>query len=215
MAMEDLGRQRLADPGDGAWLGKVAQALASIHGANLGKGAEMPWLPAADSTYWQSVVTQLSVDHFERKMGQNPEFNREFGKYLPELRRCGERFAREMDALCREGDCLTLTHGDLQMRDGAHIYDCGGSPRIIDFGFCRYAPFYIDLAGWFSRENLRVYYDTLAAQGFAPGYAGFEERARAAFRYNGFVYLCPSVMGWGTAPRRGQGSGCSSACTPS
>ena len=84
----------------------------------------------------------------------------------------------------------------IQMRDGAHIYCCCGTPRIIDFGFCRYAPFYIDLAGWFAREELKLYYDAMNKRGVSIKYADFEERARAAYRYNGFIYLCPSVMDW-------------------
>lgn len=71
-----------------------------------------------------------------------------------------------------------------------------GLPRIIDFGFCRYAPFYIDLAGWFTADNIRMYYDELSVKGISLKYKDFEERARTAFRYNGFIYLCPSVMDW-------------------
>ena len=201
MAMEDLGEQKLAEPCNELWLGKVANALASIHSTNMDKGLKMPWLPVADEAYWRSVVTTLSVDHFERKMEQNAEFNREFGKYLPKLREIGQQFARDMSALSKEQNVMTLTHGDLQMRDGAHIYCCGGMPRIIDFGFCRYAPFYIDIAGWFARGDLKLYYDALRNRGWTIQYTDFEERARTAYRYNGFIYLCPSVMDWqaGTA----------------
>lgn len=196
MAMEDLGRPKFADPCDELWLTGVSECLASIHSANMKNGSGMPWLPVADDMYWQNVVTGLSVDHFERKMAQSTAFDREFGKYLPGLREEGKRFAEEMSALSRERDCLTLTHGDLQMRDGAHIYCCDGSPRIIDFGFCRYAPFYIDLAGWFARDDLKLYYNALCKKGLSLKYADFEERALAAFRYSGFIYLCPCVMDW-------------------
>ena len=199
MAMEDLGQQKFAEPCNEPWLQRVADSLASIHSMNMDKGAEMPWLPIADEAYWQSVVTTLSVDHFERRMEQDAAFNQEFGSYLPKLREIGQRFAASMSALSKENHVMTLTHGDLQMRDGAHIYCCGGTPRIIDFGFCRYAPFYLDLAGWFGREDLQLYYDALCERGFTLRYADFEERARTAYRYNGFIYLCPSVMDWKTS----------------
>ena len=200
MAMEDLGQQRLAEPCDIPWLRRVADSLASIHSMNMNQGGKMPWLPIADEAYWQSVVTTLSVDHFERKMEQNAAFNQEFGGYLPKLREIGQQFANDMNTLSKEKDVMTLTHGDLQMRDGAHIYCCGGTPRIIDFGFCRYAPFYIDLAGWFGRDELKLYYEALCKRGWTIKYADFEERARTAYRYSGFIYLCPSVMDWKAGP---------------
>lgn len=171
----------------------------------MGKGSRMPWLPVADGMYWQSVVTTPSVDHFERKMEQSACFRREFGQYLPELREAGKRYAQEMSMLSREQDCMTLTHGDLQMRDGTHVYCRNGTPRIIDFGFCRYAPFYIDLAGWFALEELKPYHRALCARGLSIRYDDFEERARAAARYNGFIYLCPSVMDWKEGPTQRDG----------
>lgn len=206
MAMEDLGQQQLADPDDCVWLNSVAKSLASIHEDNMGQYSEMSWLPVADEAYWQSVVTQMSVSHFERKMKENRNFEWEFGKYLPKLQAIGSKFAKDMTALSREKEFLTLTHGDLQMRDGAHIYNCNGSPRIIDFGFCRYMPFYIDLVGWFTADNIKVYYDELLARGISLKYKDFEERVRTAIRYNGFIYLCPSVIDWqdGSTERTGK-----------
>ena len=200
MAMEDLGPRQAPNPEDHMWLRKVAKGLASIHAANMGKENDMPWLPTADETYWNSVVTQLSVAHFERRVEEDPAFAHKFGEYLPRLQDAGRIFANDMAALYREKEFLTLTHGDLQMRDGVHIYHCDGAPRIIDFGFCRYAPFYIDLAGWFTADDIRIYYDELTSHGIFLRYSDFEERARAAFRYNGFIYLCPSVMDWRDSP---------------
>lgn len=200
MAMQDLGPQKSPPPDDEPWLSSVAETLAAIHAANMGRGAEMPWLPPADDAYWLSVTGRLSVDHFAQKMEDCPAFSREFGRYLPRLRQEASRFARDMTALCQEGTSLTLTHGDLQMRDGAHIYPCGGIPYVIDFGFCRYAPFYIDLAGWFTPDSLPLYHRALTAQGIRLKYADCEERFRVACRYNGFIYLCPSVLDWRQGP---------------
>lgn len=198
MAMEDLGRQKPPAADDPLWLTKVAGAFASIHASNM--GSELPWLPRADRAYWQSVTDELSVAHFERKMRENPSFEREFGSYLPRLKDVGRQFADEMTALCDENPSMTLTHGDLQMQDGMHVFNCGGVPRIIDFGFCRYAPFYIDLAGWFAVKELELYHRQLVNRGVSIRYADFEERARAAFRYAGFIYLCPSVIDWQSGP---------------
>ena len=71
MAMEDLGQPQIVDTADKIWMGKIADSLASIYISNRGKGLELSWLPIADDTYWCSVVTQLSIDHFERKMEQD------------------------------------------------------------------------------------------------------------------------------------------------
>jgi len=205
MVMEDFGKPNVFAEDSKAWLRKVAEALCSIHVPNMGKTSELPWLPVADEMYWREVVTTLSVDHFERKMIQSPKFAAEFGKYLPKLREQGELFVRDMTALCKEEDCMTLTHGDLQMRDGAHIYDCGGKPGIIDFGFCRYAPFYIDLAGWFSPDDARIYYDVLQEKGIKLEYCEFEKRVRLTFRYMGFLYLFPSMADWQEGPTKEKG----------
>lgn len=200
MALEDLGTPPPALPDNPSWLLQVEQSLTALHRANLDQGSEMPWLPRADEAYWATVTTHLSLDHFVRKMETCPAFQREFGDYLPRLQQAASQFARDMTALSQEKECLTLTHGDLQGRDGAHVYRCGGRPRLLDFGFCRYAPFYIDLAGWFSPEELLPYYLQQKERGFSLSYAGFQERAKAALRYNGFVYLFPSLMDWGEGP---------------
>lgn len=199
MAIEDVGRVKAPPPGSD-WTPRIAEALARIHARNLERGAEMPWLPHADSAYWHYIVTQISVDHVERLMAENPEFCSEFGVYLPDLREKAQAFAREMVALYNEKDSLTLTHGDLQTVDGAHIHYVGGKPYIIDFGWCQYAPFYVDLASFFDREGAKLYYKVLTAQGVTLHYDDFYERLRAAFRYNGLIYLFPSLLQWGNGP---------------
>lgn len=201
MAQQDMGRNPFPMAVGPEWMAQVADALAQIHADNLGRGEAMPWLPHADRAYWQDyLIRQISVDHFERLMENNADFRREFGAYLPALRRNAEKFAADMAELYAEGDGLTLTHGDLQTADGAHVYDCGGKPCIIDFGWCYYAPFYIDLASYFSFEEARLYYDAMVRRGVSLRYGDFEERLRAAFRYSGLIYLCPSVMQWGQGP---------------
>lgn len=200
MAQEDLGRLMMPDADCSVWLSGVAEALSTIHTAFLENGKEMQWLARADREYWEKVVTGLSVDHFARKMQENPDFNREFGKYLPKLQKTGKDFVRDMTAMSEDEKCMTLTHGDLQMHDGTHIYDRNGTSCVIDFGFCRYAPFYIDLAGWFTADTLHLYYDAFCNRGNAISYKEFETRAKTAFRYAGFIYLCPSVMDWANGP---------------
>ncbi|HIR14238.1 MAG TPA: phosphotransferase [Candidatus Choladousia intestinavium] len=196
LAMEDLGRQKIHEPNDTRWLSKVAHSLSKIHIENMGKGYDMEWLPAADKDYWNTVATTLSLSHMEKEIADNSDFSIRFEKYMPKLYVKAKVFVYEMTELCRESSCMTLTHGDLQTPSGSHIYDCSGEPRIIDFGFCRYAPFYIDLAGWFNEKSLYLYYNELQKSGYGLNYSDFKERARSASRYNGFIYLYPGLIAY-------------------
>ena len=200
MAMQDLGRNPIPLYGGTKWMCGVAEALARIHTDHMGMQSTMQWLPHADAAYWTDITTRFSVDHFEHMVEENQNFSREFGAYLPLLRRIARGFVRDMVDLYHENDSLTLTHGDLQTIDGAHVYDHSGTPYIIDFGWCRYAPFYIDIAGYFSFEDARYYYQALISRGISLHIRDFDERLRAAFRYYGFIYLYPSLMQWSKGP---------------
>ncbi|WP_020616362.1 phosphotransferase [Paenibacillus daejeonensis] len=200
MALEDVGSIKTPPQGQ-EWSPKVAEALARIHTRNLRKGSEMPWLPHADRVYWERyLVTKVSVDHFEKLTEQNPNFGREFGAYLPTLREKANVFARDMAALYDEKDSLTLTHGDLQSIDGSHVHYLNDKPYLIDFGWCYYAPFYIDLVSYFTIEEAKVYYNHFINSGVSLSYDDFYERLRATFCYSGLIYLYPSMMQWSTGP---------------
>ena len=196
MIQQDLGKRVGAPYNNLQWMENVADALAEIHGNNMDRGKEMPWLPCTNSEYWNKIVTQISVDHFERAVCEDHSFARQFESYLPKLREAGNTFAYEMTALSKETHWLTLTHGDLQNIDGDHVYNIGGKPYIIDFGFARYAPFYIDLVDYFSFENAVLYHKALTARGFTLNFEDFEERFRAAYQYPCFIYMFPSIMQW-------------------
>lgn len=77
----------------------------------MNRGSKMPWLPRADSDYWEKIVTQISVDHFEKAVCEDHRFARQFESYMPKLREAGNAFARDLTALCEETQWLTLTHG--------------------------------------------------------------------------------------------------------
>lgn len=196
MVQQDLGRRAGAPQADRQWMERVAKALADIHVANMNRGEGMPWLPHADAAYWTRIVTQISVDHFERAIEESQAFARQFGQLLPRLRRAGARFASDMTALCAEAQWLTLTHGDLQSIDGDHVYNVNGVPYFIDFGFSCYAPFYIDLAPYFSFDDASLYHQALLEKGLSLKPTDFEERFRAAHRYTGFIYMFPSILQW-------------------
>lgn len=196
MIQQDLGKKLGAPHDNLQWMESVANALAEIHGRNMNRGKEMPWLPHADADYWGKIVAQISVDHFEREICENRNFARQFGAYLPQLREAGNAFARDMTALYEETQWLTLTHGDLQNIEGDHVYNIQGRPYIIDFGFARYAPFYIDLVDYFSFENAALYHKALTDRGFTLNLKDFEERFKVTFKYPCFIYMFPSIMQW-------------------
>lgn len=196
MIQQDLGRRGCAPHDSPQWMARVAGALADIHSDHFDSADAMPWLPHADAAYWQAITTRISADHWERMARENDAFAREFGPLLPRLRRVGERFASDMTALYQEKEWLTLTHGDLQSIDGDHVYNLNGRPCFIDFGFARYAPFYIDLVDYFSLEEARVCHQALQQRGFPMRWRDFEERFRAARPYPGFIYLYSSLMQW-------------------
>ena len=57
MIQQDLGKRINAPHDNPQWMERVADALAEIHGNNMNRGKEMPWLPHADSDYWEKSFT--------------------------------------------------------------------------------------------------------------------------------------------------------------
>lgn len=196
MLLEDLGKRAAAPKNDSGWMRNVAFAFSEIHGNNMGCANEMPWLPCADADYWNRIVTQISVSHFEKAVCEDIDFARRYESVLPELQSVGKRFAADMVSLCREREWMTLTHGDVQDADGSHVYNIRRQPYIIDFGFSRYAPLYIDLVDYFSLDEAQFYRQALAKKGFFINPKDFEERFRTVSMYPGFIYMYPGIMQW-------------------
>lgn len=196
MLLQDLGKRVVPPRNNPVWMRNVASAFAEIHGNNMGRANEMPWLSYADADYWNKIVTQISVSHFEKAVCEDADFAQQFGSLLPELQTAGKRFADDMVSLCMESEWMTLTHGDVQDIDGSHVYNVHEHPYIIDFGFSRYAPFYIDLVDYFSLEEAHFYRQMLEDNGLRINPVDFEERFRIASKYPGFIYMFPAIMQW-------------------
>ena len=111
----------------------------------------------ADEAYWKHITTKISVDHFEKKCASDNHFAGQYSRVLPKLRKTAERFATDMADLYRDGTSVTVTHGDLQDMVGDHVRCFQGRPMIIDWGFSRLAPFYIDLVDYFTQEEALLY----------------------------------------------------------
>ena len=196
MVMEDIGVKAPLPEDRARWKRQAAEAFAAIHMDNFGKGAEMPWLPAADAEYWDFFTHALSAGHFERFCREDEAFAAEYGGKLPALREAAASFSAGMAALFEAGTANTLTHGDVQTMDGDHVRCRGGRPVVIDFGFCRYAPFFIDLTDYFRPEEWALCWEAYRAQGLRLGKQDFLEGCRTAARYPGFAYLFPALMAW-------------------
>ena len=65
---------------------------------------------------------------------------------------------------------------------------------IIDWGFCRYAPFYIDLVDYFTPDESMVYWEELRRRGVLLSREDFACQFHAASLYPAFIYLYPALM---------------------
>ena len=192
--MQDIQPCEPIPHGDPAWKRKVAAALADIHTDNFKCADDIPCLSHADGAYWRHITTQISVDHVEKQCEKDNAFGKKYAGMLPKLRKRGEAFARNMTQLYRDVSSLTLTHGDLQSIAGDHVRCFQGKPMIIDWGFSRYAPFYIDLVDYFTPEEALLYLEALHHRGISLSKDDFEERYRIASCYPAFIYLYPALM---------------------
>ena len=192
LIMQDV-RPCTPPPGTPAWKKQVASALADIHADHLAERPGVAGFPVADRDYWNRIVTAVSVDHFERLCETDNSFSARYAAELPRLRRRAERFAGDMAALWQEGKCLTLTHGDIQDVHGDHVKCFQGKPMLIDWGFCRWAPFYLDITPFFSPEEALVCYSELCGRGVSLRRSEFLEGYRMAAPYPLFIYLYPAL----------------------
>jgi hypothetical protein len=176
----------------------VARALAAIHTRNLGRGADLPWLPHADAGYVTDfLVKAVWRDNWETAMANNAAFAAEFDRYTPHLESAAEQFARTVEALWREAASLTVTHGEIH---GDHVLVYEGQPYFIDWGWTYYGPFYLDLPAYFTPQTVHLYHRALVEQGIELAESDFLERYHAIGRYVGFKYLCSGIWQWPPGP---------------
>ncbi len=191
--MQDIRSQEKLPDDLKQWKRMVASSLADIHTDNLG-GNSIPHLPTADENYWKEITSKISLSHFSEICATDNTFAHKYASMLPLLYRCAEKFVADMTAISLENSCLTVTHGDLQQINGDHVRIWHGRPMIIDWGFCRYAPFYIDLVDYFSPEESLLYWEELRRKGILLSKQEFICRFHAASLYPAFIYLYPALM---------------------
>ena len=120
-------------------------------------------------------------------------FAAEYSGTLRKLQKLAERFAADMAGLYQDGTSVTLTHGELQDISGDHVRCFNGAPMLIDWGFGRLAPFYIDLVDFFPPEETWLYWEELRRRGIAIQRGDFEECCHMASLYPVFIYLYPAL----------------------
>lgn len=192
--MQDVRTSESIPQDTNLWKRKTAAALADIHTDNLMCADQLPHLPHADEEYWNHITTQISISHLEKRCAEDNAFAARYAGMLPKLHKCAERFVHDMTALYRDGTSLTVTHGDLQTIHGDHVRCIQGKPMIIDWGFSRYAPLYIDLVDYFTLEEAILYYEELRNRGIAISKNDFKEGYRMAAAYPAFIYLYPALV---------------------
>jgi hypothetical protein len=182
---------------------QVARALATIHVPHLGQEQQLAWLPRADVGYVTDfLIRDVWRGNWEDALANNAAFAVEFARYTPALERAAGEFARTIESLWREGDSLTLTHGEVH---GEHVMVYEGRPYFIDWGWSYYGPFYLDLPAYFTPQNVYLYRQALAEQGLEIAEADFMERYHAIGRYVGFKYLCSGIWQWPPGPTSATG----------
>jgi len=164
---------------------QAARCLARIHYANMGRAAEMAWLPRANRAYFEDDILADYREQVARAM-ERPAFVEEYGDIARQMDEAVGPFLAAMDALWTEGDALTLIHADLM---GTHLLVRDGRPYLIDWGQARYGSLYLDLPNYFTPDTVSVYRDALAELGLKIPEERFMRRYREAGRYPGFKYM--------------------------
>lgn len=175
--------------------GQAATSLAVIHSANLGKQAELAWLPVTDAAFYNSYILGKAFWPNWQLSLEIPEFEQRFGHLTRPLEDAEKHFLDFAGTLWREGDTLTLVHADLH---GEHVMADQGQPYFIDWGQAHYGSFYLDLPNYFTVNEALEYRRSLAERGYDISKKEFLERYQEAGRYVGFKYLSYCLWAWRT-----------------
>jgi thiamine kinase-like enzyme len=201
MAMQYLegeNRPSSLDPITEDALRAEAEALASIHMANLGQGVELTWLPCLEPRYFHEVVlNQFWRPHWER-VRRDSRFVREFADTLSVVERAAESMPAEMTALVNEDTSATLVHLDI---NPSNVLVCQGKPYYIDWMTAHYGPFYLDLPHHHcTLEQAEHYRVALGRYGVQISRADFADRYRVAAKHIALRYMWWTLEMWENDP---------------
>lgn len=190
--------------------GEIAQSLAAIHHAALGRSEDLPWLPHADYAFlaervidicwrrpWRHLLTgEGYTDWFDRAVRDgepDANFGAAFANVTPAIEAIATRFLRELTAIEADAMAQTLIHTDLH---GEHIRWQRDHARLIDWDQARYGPLYLDLPNLYSREEALLYRNALADLGHTIPRDKFLAGYDAVRPYPGFKYFGIGLWNW-------------------
>jgi aminoglycoside phosphotransferase (APT) family kinase protein len=174
----------------------TAEALASIHEANLGKKPN--WLPAVTEDIDKYLYLREWRDEWYRSLDDH-EFRQKFGHHTEALEKSYEELIQNIVAMDSDGRFNTILSTDL---NPSHIRVLDGKPRLIDWEQAAYGPFYLDLVNYFDKDTASLYRDALAANGKDIPEEEFIDNFSNFGKYMGLRHLGLGIMAW----REGQDS---------
>ena len=174
----------------------VADGLAGIHAANLGRRPE--WLPRTAENYLDRLWLRAWRERWMTNLA-DAEFRAEFDAYTARLDAAMMRFMDVLATLDAEGDTLTLLNVDL-IPD--HVRFWRGRAYFIDWEQSSYGTLYLDLPNHFTIETVLTYRDALARHGCEIPVTEFMERYHEVGRYMGLRYLGFALDEWAAGGER-------------
>jgi aminoglycoside phosphotransferase (APT) family kinase protein len=174
----------------------TAEALASIHAANLGKKPD--WLPAVTEDIDKYLYLREWREEWTRTL-DDPEFRHKFGHHTEALEKSYVELIQNIVAMDSDGRFNTVLSTDL---NPSHIRVLDGKPRLIDWEQAAYGPLYLDLVNYFDKDSVSHYRDALAVDGVDILEEEFMDNFSKFGKYMGLRHLGLGIMAW----REGQDS---------
>ena len=111
ICLEDAGKPVL--PHADEYQQKIAEGLAKIHAVNMGKEAELDWLPKTDRAYFVDFILGWTWRLAWERALEDPNFIKQFGSYIPKVQSSVKTFPDAMQTLFDDAKTRTLIHTDI------------------------------------------------------------------------------------------------------
>ncbi|MDX2075863.1 MAG: phosphotransferase [bacterium] len=195
ICLEDAGKPVL--PHADEYQQKIAEGLAKIHAMNMGKEAELDWLPKTDRAYFVDFILGWTWRLAWERALEDPNFIKQFGSYIPKVQSSVKTFPDAMQALFDDATTRTLIHTDIY---SGHVL-ANKNPYIIDWGQTHYGSFYLDLPSYFDYPSkAELYRLELEKQGISINQEEFLQKYHIAGRFVGFRYMWGWIEEWRKHP---------------
>lgn len=176
----------------------LADGLAKIHLANIGKESELAWLPKAERAYFADFILGWTWRLAWERALEDANFVKQFADYIPKVQSSAKTFPDAMQTLYDDAQTRTLIHTDIY---AGHVLAKENQPFIIDWGQTHYGSFYLDLPSYFDTpENAEIYRLALEKHGMGIPKNEFLEKYHIAGRFVGFRYMWGWIEEWRKHP---------------